>query len=86
MMSAEQTPILSGAIPAFELFMTAWEELGNKNPPLQRWTKIGIDWATKYYKKMDMTHAYVVSMSKFDVPCSCTLTTRCSKFSIPHCV
>jgi urease accessory protein UreE len=68
-MSAEQTPILSGAIPAFEMFMTAWEELGNKHPPLQRWTKIGIHWATKYYKKMDQTRAYVVSMCKFISSC-----------------
>jgi len=35
-MSAEQTPILSGAIPSFEMFMTAWEQLGEKHPWLAR--------------------------------------------------
>jgi len=61
-MSTEKTPILSGAIPAFEMFMTAWEQLGNKNPRLWRWTSVGGKWAVKYYKRMDMTRAYIISM------------------------
>ena len=79
-MSAERTPILSGAIPAFEMFMTAWEELGIKNPSLRRWTDIGIEWATKYYKKMDQTDAYTVAMCKLNLSCihTCPLTTRTS--------
>jgi len=64
-MSAERTPILSGAIPAFELFMTAWEQLGEKHPRLARWTNIGIEWAKKYYSKMDKTNAYVIAMCEF---------------------
>lgn len=61
-MSKERTPVLSGAIPAFEMFMTAWEQLGTAHPRLARWTDIGIDWATTYYKKMDDSPAYVIAM------------------------
>ena len=55
-------PILSGTIPALELFMMAWEQLGEKHPCLARWIKVGIEWATKYYSKMDQTRAYIVAM------------------------
>jgi len=61
-MSKEHTPILSGAIPAFEMFMTAWEQLGRDHPCLSQWTDIGIQWATTYYKKMDDSSAYVIVM------------------------
>ncbi|EDQ99992.1 uncharacterized protein LACBIDRAFT_334583 [Laccaria bicolor S238N-H82] len=61
-MSKERTPVLSGTIPAFKMFMTAWEQLGTAHPRLARWTDIGIDWATTYYKKMDDSPAYVIAM------------------------
>jgi hypothetical protein len=61
-MSRERTPVLSGAIPTFEMFMTAWEQLGRDHPRLSRWTNIGIQWATTYYKKMDDSCAYVIAM------------------------
>jgi len=64
-MSAEQTPILSGAIPSFETFMMAWEQLGKKHPWLARWTDIGMEWAKKYYTKMDKTDAYVIAICEF---------------------
>ena len=64
-MSSQQTLILSGAIPAFEMFMTAWEQLAAKHPQLARWTKIGVEWAAKYYSKMDQTRAYVIAMCEF---------------------
>ena len=67
-MSAEQTPILSGAILLFEMFMTAWEQLGEKHPQLVRWTDIGMEWAKKYYTKMDKTDVYVnnvIAMCEF---------------------
>jgi hypothetical protein len=65
-MSRERTPVLSGAIPAFEMFMTAWEQLGQKHPRMSRWTKIGIKWAAKYYTKMDDTRAYVIAMCELN--------------------
>ena len=61
-MSAERTPVLSGTIPAFEMFMTAWEHLGDTNSRLHNWTSVGVEWAVKYYQRMDQTRTYVVSM------------------------
>ena len=61
-MSTERTPILSGAIPAFEVFKALWEQLSDKHPRLRRWTSLGVEWAVKYYEQMDKTRAYVVSM------------------------
>ena len=57
-------PILSGAIPAFEGFMTKWEALCEQFPKLRFWIDIGLKWATKYYKRMDDTDAYIVTMSR----------------------
>lgn len=57
-------PVLSRAIIDFEKFMTAWEDLGEKYQVLKPWTDIGMQWATKYYVRMDDTKAYVVAMCK----------------------
>jgi hypothetical protein len=64
-MSREQTPVLSGAIPAFEMFMTQWERLGEMVPRLKPFVDIGLKWATKYYNWMDRTNAYIISMCEF---------------------
>lgn len=60
----ERTPILSNIVPAFEMCMTSWEWLGEKHPRLSPYTQIGLDWAIKYYKKMDNTKAYIVAMGR----------------------
>jgi hypothetical protein len=52
-MSDESTPILSGAIPAFEMFMTTWEKLSQENCHLEEFIQKGLDWAYKYYTQMD---------------------------------
>jgi len=70
-MSAHATPVLSGAIPAFELFMSNWEDLGNKFNNLKPWTDIGLKWARKYYNRMDDTRAYIIAMCE----CSCCSPT-----------
>ena len=44
-MSGEKTPILSGAIPAFETFMSSWEKLGKEHRRLKPLIKPGLDWA-----------------------------------------
>ncbi|KIL54933.1 hypothetical protein M378DRAFT_182369 [Amanita muscaria Koide BX008] len=59
---AEKLPTLASSLPNFEMFMTAWETLGAKHPPLKRYTEIGLKWATKYYRRMDNTKAYVIAM------------------------
>lgn len=63
-MSSESTPVLSRAISHFEMFMTEWEKLGAQHDVLKFWTEIGLDWAKKYYVRMDDTDAYVVTMCK----------------------
>lgn len=63
-MSGESMPVLSGAVALFELFMSGWEDLRDERPELTPWITIGLKWATKYYRMMDDTDAYVVTMSK----------------------
>lgn len=63
-MSAERTPILSGAIPAFELFMSRWEKLMEEHPHLEQLIKPGLEWASMYYGRMDRTRAYIIAMRK----------------------
>jgi hypothetical protein len=74
-MSAERTPILSGTIPCFEMFMTTWEQLGSKNPDMEPYIEVGLDRAVKYYEKMDQTRAYVVSMG---MTCYCFFCGCCA--------
>ena len=64
-MSRESTPLLTGTIPAFEMFMTVWENLANKKQHLKRYINIGLEWATKYYAKMDNTCAYIIMMCEY---------------------
>jgi hypothetical protein len=64
-MSREETPVLSGSMPAFEMFMTAWENLSETHPRLGPFIEIGLAWARKYYQRMDNTKAYVMAMGKF---------------------
>jgi hypothetical protein len=64
-MSAESMPVLSSAVAIFEIFMTEWEELGKEYPKLSPWINIGLKWAKKYYRLMDDTDAYIVTMGEF---------------------
>jgi hypothetical protein len=61
-MSGESTPILCGAIPVFEMFMTRWENMIQQHPQLERYIQPGLDWAYKYYGRMDRTRAYFIAM------------------------
>jgi hypothetical protein len=63
-MSSETTPILSGTIPAFEIFMSQWEQLGQKYPRLSPWIDEGLLWAEKYYRRMDFSKAYAIAMCR----------------------
>lgn len=61
-MSKSSTPVLSGVIPSFEMFMTRWEELLQKNLYLKPIMTPGLDVAYKYYNQMDRTTSYVIAM------------------------
>jgi len=63
-MSGESAPSLSGAIPAFKMFMTSWEEMAQKHPNLKPLIEPGLEWATMYYNQMDGTRAYVIAICK----------------------
>jgi hypothetical protein len=65
-MSGEATPILSGTIPAFEVFMTEWEKIRATNSRLKHWIDEGMRWAVKYYIRMDQTKAYVIAMCEYN--------------------
>ncbi len=64
-MSGKQTPILAGAIPAFEMFMSGWEKAGEDHPHLTHLIQPGLDWASMYYGRMDRTKAYIIAMCKW---------------------
>lgn len=63
-MSGESVPILSGAVLAFEVFMTAWEKLARENPHLASIVAPGLEWTSKYYARMDRTQAYIIAMGE----------------------
>lgn len=61
-MSGERTPILCGAIPAFEMFMTTWEDMVEKHRNLKQLIQPGLNVAYEYYNRMDRTRAYAITM------------------------
>lgn len=62
MLSKEGTPVLSGTLPAFEIFLTKMEKLAKVKPRLKPFIDEGLKFAYKYYKRMDDTDAYVIAM------------------------
>jgi len=61
-MSAESMPVLLGAVPSFQIFMTQWEKLHGTFPLLKPWVNVSLQWAKKYYTRMDDTNVYAVAM------------------------
>jgi hypothetical protein len=70
-MSGESNTVLSGAIPTFEMFMTSWKTICDKNPQLASWIDISLHWAIKYYGQMHYTHAYIIAICKSSMVCCC---------------
>ena len=73
-MASEATPILSGVILAFKMFM--WEQISELHPRLSRWIDVGLHWATQYYKCMDRTKAYIMVMGEFLICIQLALCTN----------
>ncbi|KIM68336.1 hypothetical protein SCLCIDRAFT_105458 [Scleroderma citrinum Foug A] len=61
-MSSELQPILSRAMPTFELFMTGWEKLCELNKHIAPFIEVCLEWAKLYYSWMDNTRAYIIAM------------------------
>jgi hypothetical protein len=75
-MAKEATPVLSGAIPSLELFMSKWEALTETHPNLQPFIEAGLVKAREYYSKMDLTRAYVIALGECPFPLYCVLLTN----------
>ena len=82
-MSREETPVLAGTLPAFEMFMTTWELLGEKHVRLKPFIDIGLEWARKYYCRMDQTRAYIVTMGE-SFCWNCLLALICDSLESFH--
>lgn len=63
-MSAEETPLLAGVIPTFEIFITGWETMMGSRPHLATIIQPGLDAANKYYSRTDLSKAYIIGMCK----------------------
>lgn len=65
-MSSENTPILAGAVPAFELFIASWKAMLNdtdlRSENIGKFLRPGLAIAEKYYNKMADTDAYIIAM------------------------
>lgn len=83
-MAKEATPVLSGAIPSLELFMSKWESLAECHQRLQSFIEAGLVKAREYYAKMDLTRAYVIAMGEppFLLCCAALFMNLTFQFSI----
>lgn len=62
-MTAEERPLLSGALPALEKFVAEWERMQEKYPLLAEGLEAGLTKVTEYYNKGFEDHpAYAVAM------------------------
>lgn len=65
MLSKEDTPVLAGTIPAFEIFLTKMEKLAETKSHLKPYIDKGLSFAYDYYKRMDGTIAMILAMRTF---------------------
>jgi hypothetical protein len=68
-MSSENTPILAATIPAFELFLSAWEAMkADEDLVEENVASIitpGLNLAKSYYKKLEDSNAYIIAMCEW---------------------
>ena len=61
-MSSKSAPVLCDTIPAFEKFMTEWEDIKDDTLCLKKYIEPRLECAYKYYVRMDDTWAYIIAM------------------------
>ncbi|KAF8580434.1 hypothetical protein K439DRAFT_1356881, partial [Ramaria rubella] len=61
-MSKQATPLLLGALPALEIFMSRWEHMRDNKAHLAPFIQPGLNKAYKYYNRMDDSSAYIIAM------------------------
>ncbi|KAF9514104.1 hypothetical protein BS47DRAFT_1275282, partial [Hydnum rufescens UP504] len=62
LMSGKATPILSGALPAFQSLQNQWQDHAIANKDILEYVFEGMEWLNKYHEKAGKTRAYVVTM------------------------
>ncbi|KAG2086970.1 uncharacterized protein F5147DRAFT_588347, partial [Suillus discolor] len=60
-MLSERLPVLCGTIIIFEQFIAKWKSLQNSQPHLKPFLDIGLQWAQKYYDRMQ-SDTYIIAM------------------------
>lgn len=75
-MSGDQTPLLAGVIPTFEIFITGLEKLKKIKPHLAPFIQPGLNSASEYYSRTDRSKAYIVGMCTSMISSSVSTTNR----------
>ncbi|KAH0833879.1 hypothetical protein J3R83DRAFT_11054 [Lanmaoa asiatica] len=65
-MCGEETPLLGGAVPAFEVFIAQWKRLSDlvDAPHLRVFMSEGLERAEHYYNCLGRSKAYLFAMCK----------------------
>jgi hypothetical protein len=63
LLSAEKTPTLSVALPAYELLLNSWLHLQTELPMLKHYIGVGIDKIQEYVDKGRKSRIYALAMS-----------------------
>ena len=64
LLSAEETPTLAMALPAYELLLDAWRKLQPVIPELSYYIGVGIEKIEEYVAKARKSRVYALAMSK----------------------
>lgn len=65
LLSAEKTPTLSAALPAFEMLLDSWINLQKELPMLAHYIGAGIFKIQEYVNKGRKSRAYALAMSEY---------------------
>ncbi|KAF9504944.1 hypothetical protein BS47DRAFT_1368424 [Hydnum rufescens UP504] len=63
LMSGKATPILSGALLAFQSLHNWWQDHEIVNKDILEYVFEGLEWLNKYHEKGSKTYAYMVTMA-----------------------
>jgi len=72
-MSGEQSPLLGGALPAYEIFITQWQAIAylSLHPQLRPFIEEGLSWAVTYHGRMQANNTYLFAMCTLHFTLSC---------------
>ncbi|KAJ6545313.1 ribonuclease H-like domain-containing protein, partial [Mycena capillaripes] len=75
-LSAEKTPTLGDALPAFEAMISQWEKQQTQHPETTHIVQQGIDKLESYRERVEDVPAYILSMREFNHLIAAPLLTR----------